>query len=102
MPVSTALRRALCCAALLCFSACATAPQPTTERAPWYDEPAVEKQQVEISASTGPAPERRSGLTICDTSRILHGLYMVSQNPNLADVYFADWLKKPSAKEPVE
>ncbi len=91
------LRATFCSIALACMSACATVPQPTTERAPWYDEPAVDKHQVEISVSTGPTPEVRSGLTICDTSRILHGLYMVSQNPNLADAYFADWLKKQSA-----
>jgi hypothetical protein len=84
------------------LSACATAPKAPAERAPWYDEPYTANRQIDVSPSTGPAAERRRALTICETSRILHGLYMISQNPNLADVYVADWLQKQQATREVK
>lgn len=85
--------------ALAVLGACATVPQTSHEKPPWYDEPSVETHQVDISGTTGPTPERRSRLTVCETGRILHGLFMVSQNPALADVYVADWLKRQSANK---
>jgi hypothetical protein len=39
---------------------------------------------------------------MCETGRILHGLYMIGQNPILADAYVADWLQKQSASRGVK
>jgi hypothetical protein len=102
MSTTTNSKIAVPCIAVALLSACAAAPKAPVERAPWYDEPAVANRQIDVSTSPGPTPEGPRGLTICDTSRILHRLYMISQNPILADAYVADWLQKQSANREVE
>ncbi|MEJ2129158.1 MAG: hypothetical protein P8X81_09965 [Woeseiaceae bacterium] len=102
MSTTTNSKIAVPCIAAVLLSACAAAPNAPVERAPWYDEPAVANRQIDVSTSPGPTPERRSRLTMCETGRILHGLYMIGQNPILADAYVADWLQKQSASRGVK